>query len=132
MSPSAIAVVDRLDSMARHLRAADHPDGDWWTEVVALVRTGVSLDAAVGWAGFAPVLRARTQTEALTALVDTIPAGTVTAVVVHRHLTARHPEGPAAAYLAVRGPTSLRSIHRRLAALRAANAAISLAGPPAV
>jgi hypothetical protein len=27
-------------------------------------RTGVSLDAAVGWAGFAPVLKHRTQTEA--------------------------------------------------------------------
>lgn len=128
MTPSPTDVVDWLSGIAL---ASDHPRADWLAEVAALMRNGTPFDQAVGWAGFAPVLRHHAQMEALVALVAAMAPGTVTAEAVHRRLTAPRPQGPAVAYLKAHGPTGLRSVHRRLADLRAANALVDLAGATA-
>ena len=126
--PSALIGASWLEEIAAHLLVTDGPHADWFNEAIALTRTGTSLDAALGWSGYEIPLKQQTQTEALAAMVATLPPGEATAEAVHRRLTAQHPDALAAAYIRAGGRTSLRSVHRRLAALRAANGALALAG----
>jgi hypothetical protein len=121
MTIPALTVADWLGEIAM---SSDHPRADWLVEVAALMRTGISFDQAVSWGGY----QHRAQTAALAAMVGGMAPGEVTAEAVHRRLTARHPDALAAAYIRAGGRTSLRSVHRRLAALRAANGSMDLAG----
>jgi hypothetical protein len=123
-------VAGRLDAIARHLLATDGPHADWFNEAIALARTGTSLDQALDWGGYPVVLKHEAREQTFKAVVAVLP-GPVTAAAVHRQLTVWHPSGPAAAYIRAGGRTSLRSVHRRLAALRAANVTLVLAGDSA-
>jgi hypothetical protein len=82
VTPPALVVADWLADIAAHLLAVDHPRGDWFAEAIALTRTGVPLDQALGWGAYQPVLRERAQTSALVAMVAAMPAGTATAAAV--------------------------------------------------
>jgi hypothetical protein len=113
-------IADRLSAIAASLREHDCRYADWFTESLALVRLGVTFEAAFGLShGFTAVLRQSAQDQALLALAAGHAGLAINARAseIQRQLKKKEPDGPAGNYLRAGGPTGHRSLRRRLTEL---------------
>ncbi len=68
------AGIERLSAVARFLRDVDHPLAEWLSEVMSMVRTGATLEAALDLGhGYDGACRQQAQAAALEALVAAAP-----------------------------------------------------------